>query len=109
MTAESQRFPVQHTGSETFVARSVSILAGCVIEVVAVRPSPHATTSQTESHETIRAMMGLSWQRGPLGRDGEKLEPVRGQSVLPHGPDCNLTVDEIGGIQLAEDAATAEA
>jgi uncharacterized protein (DUF427 family) len=34
--------------------------------------------------------------------DGENLEPARGQNVLPHGPDRNLSVDEIGGIQLVE-------
>lgn len=36
--------------------------------------------------------------------DGEKLEPLRGQTVLPHGPDRNLSVDEIGGVQLVEPA-----
>jgi uncharacterized protein (DUF427 family) len=41
--------------------------------------------------------------------DGEKLEPVPGQSVVPHGPDRNLAVDEVGGIQLVEDAAGTEA
>ena len=40
--------------------------------------------------------------------DGEKLGPARGQSVISHGPDRNLSVDEIG-IQLVEDAAGAEA
>jgi uncharacterized protein (DUF427 family) len=32
--------------------------------------------------------------------DGQKLEPVPGQTVIPHGPDRNLSVDEVGGIQL---------
>jgi uncharacterized protein (DUF427 family) len=41
--------------------------------------------------------------------DGEKLEPATGQNVLAHGPDRNLSVDEVGGIQLVEDAAPAEA
>ena len=41
--------------------------------------------------------------------DGEKLEPAPGQSVISHGPDRNLSVDEIGGIQLLEEAAAAEA
>jgi uncharacterized protein (DUF427 family) len=36
--------------------------------------------------------------------DGEKLEPAPGQTVLPHGPDRNLGVDEIGGIQLVASA-----
>jgi uncharacterized protein (DUF427 family) len=41
--------------------------------------------------------------------DGEKLEPAPGQTVLPHGPDRNLSVDEVGGIQLVESAAAADA
>jgi uncharacterized protein (DUF427 family) len=41
--------------------------------------------------------------------DGERLEPVPGQAVAPHGPDRNLSVDEIGGIQLDEDAVLAGA
>ncbi len=41
--------------------------------------------------------------------DGEQLEPAPGQTVLPHGPDRNLSVDEIGGIQLVDDAVPAEA
>jgi uncharacterized protein (DUF427 family) len=34
--------------------------------------------------------------------DGEKLEPAPGQTVSAHGPDRNLSVDEVGGIQLVE-------
>lgn len=34
--------------------------------------------------------------------DGEKLEALPGQTVLPHGPDRNLSVDEVGGIKLVE-------
>jgi uncharacterized protein (DUF427 family) len=41
--------------------------------------------------------------------DGEKLEPVPGQTVLPHGPDRNLSVDEIGGIELVEHGSAAGA
>ena len=41
--------------------------------------------------------------------DGAKLEPVPGQDVVAHGPDRNLSVDELGGIQLAEEPAHAEA
>jgi hypothetical protein len=39
--------------------------------------------------------------------DAEKLEPVAGHAVLPHGPDRNLSVDEIGGIELVERATAA--
>jgi uncharacterized protein (DUF427 family) len=41
--------------------------------------------------------------------DGERLEEAPGQNVIAHGPDRNLSVDEIGGIQLIEDAAAAQA
>ncbi|MGP0036617.1 MAG: DUF427 domain-containing protein [Solirubrobacteraceae bacterium] len=41
--------------------------------------------------------------------DGEPLEEAPGQNVISHGPDRNLSADEIGGIQLAEDAVTADA
>jgi hypothetical protein len=34
--------------------------------------------------------------------DDEKLQPLPGQNVLPHGPDRNLSVDKIGGVQLVE-------
>ena len=32
--------------------------------------------------------------------DGERLEPAPGPDVSAHGPDRNLSVDEVGGIQL---------
>ena len=41
--------------------------------------------------------------------DGVRLEEAPGQNVISHGPDRNLSVDEIGGIQLVEDAAAARA
>jgi len=37
--------------------------------------------------------------------DGQKLAPVPGQTVLPHGPDRNLSVDEVGGIRFVENEA----
>ncbi|MFZ0376944.1 MAG: DUF427 domain-containing protein [Solirubrobacteraceae bacterium] len=41
--------------------------------------------------------------------DEEPLEEAPGQNVISHGPDRNLSADEIGGVQLAEDAVTADA
>jgi uncharacterized protein (DUF427 family) len=41
--------------------------------------------------------------------DDERLELAPGQTVLPHGPDRNLSVDEVGGIRLLEPATPAEA
>ena len=38
--------------------------------------------------------MGLAWQQGPLAAGGRpRLEA--GQSVIPHGPDRDLTTDEL--------------
>jgi uncharacterized protein (DUF427 family) len=39
--------------------------------------------------------------------DGQKLEPVPGQTVVEHGPDRNLSVDELGGIRLLENESPA--
>jgi hypothetical protein len=39
--------------------------------------------------------------------DAERLEPAPGQNVIAHGLDRNLSVDEVGGIQLVEDAGGA--
>jgi hypothetical protein len=36
--------------------------------------------------------------------DGETLQSAPGQTVVPHGLDRNLSVDEIGGVQLVEPA-----
>ena len=41
--------------------------------------------------------------------DGERLEEAPGQTVIPHGPDRNLSVDEVGGIQLGDELAATEA
>jgi uncharacterized protein (DUF427 family) len=41
--------------------------------------------------------------------DDATLEAVPGQTVVAHGPDRNLAVDEIGGIQLEEDEVPAGA
>ena len=57
--------------------------------------------------EPIAGFLSFYPEKLTIMIDGEKLEPVPGQSVLPHGPDRNLSIDEIGGIQLVEDAATA--
>jgi len=41
--------------------------------------------------------------------DGTTLEPVPGQTVIAHGADRNLSVDEVGGIRLVESHAPAHA
>jgi uncharacterized protein (DUF427 family) len=54
----------------------------------------------------IADLVSFEADRVTITIDDEKLEPVPGQTVLPHGPDRNLSVDEIGGIQLVEDASS---
>ncbi|HUI61684.1 MAG TPA: hypothetical protein VLX90_15765 [Steroidobacteraceae bacterium] len=39
--------------------------------------------------------------------DGKRLEPVPGQTLVEHGPDRNLSVDDIGGIRLIGNASPA--
>ena len=56
-----------------------------------------------EEVEPIADLLSFYPEKLTIMIDGEKLEPVPGQNVLPHGPDRNLSVDEIGGIQLVED------
>jgi uncharacterized protein (DUF427 family) len=62
-----------------------------------------------EEVERIADFVSFYPEKLTITIDGEKLEAAPGQNVLPHGPDRNLSVDEIGGIQLVEDAGTAEA
>jgi hypothetical protein len=54
--------------------------------------------------------VSLEWDRYTGSTQiGVLLEPVSGQTVVAHGPERNLSVDEIGGIDLVDDAAVAEA
>jgi uncharacterized protein (DUF427 family) len=41
--------------------------------------------------------------------DEDPLEEAPGQNVISHGPDRNLSADEIGGVELVEDAVTTDA
>ena len=60
-----------------------------------------------EEAERIAELVSFYPEKLAITIDGEELVPAPGQTVLPHGPDRNLSVDEIGGIQLAEDVAAA--
>jgi uncharacterized protein (DUF427 family) len=59
--------------------------------------------------ERITDLVSFYPEKVTITIDGEKLEPVPGQAVIAHGPDRNLSVDEIGGIQLIEEAVTTKA
>src|SRR5262249_41143535 len=58
--------------------------------------------SPFEEMDRIADLVSFQPDKVTITIDGEKLEPAPGQNVLPHGPDRNLGVDEIGGIQLPE-------
>jgi uncharacterized protein (DUF427 family) len=61
-----------------------------------------------EEVERITDLVSFYPEKLAITIDGRGLEPASGQNVLPHGPDRNLSVNEIGGIQLVEDVAGAE-
>jgi uncharacterized protein (DUF427 family) len=62
-----------------------------------------------EEVERITDLVSFYPEKLTITIDGEKLEAAPGQNVLPHGPDRNLSVDEIGGIELVEEAVPAKA
>jgi uncharacterized protein (DUF427 family) len=65
--------------------------------------------SPFEEVAPIADLVSFNPEKLAITIDGEKLEPAPGQNVISHGPDRNLSVDEIGDIQLLEEAAAAEA
>jgi uncharacterized protein (DUF427 family) len=74
-----------------------------------VRTAAWSYRAPLEEMGLIADLVSFEPDKVTITIDGEKLEPVPGQTVLPHGPDRNLSVDEIGGLQLGEDASPAEA
>ena len=60
-----------------------------------------------ESMARIADLVSFEPDKVDVTIDGVKLEPVPGQTVIAHGPDRNLSVDEVGGIRLAESAPPA--
>jgi uncharacterized protein (DUF427 family) len=54
--------------------------------------------------ERIADLVSFEPDKVEVTLDGEKLEAEPGQTVLAHGPDRNLDVDEVGGIRFAETA-----
>jgi uncharacterized protein (DUF427 family) len=61
-----------------------------------------------EEVERIADLVSFYPEKLTITIDGEKLEAAPGQNVLPHGPDRNLSVDEIGGIELVDEAVPAK-
>jgi hypothetical protein len=57
----------------------------------------------------IADLMSFYAAKSTVTIDGQTLEEAPGQNVTAHGPDRNLSVDEADGIQLFQDAVTADA
>jgi uncharacterized protein (DUF427 family) len=57
----------------------------------------------------IADLVSFYSERVTVTIDGERLEPIPGQNVVAHGPDRNLSVNEVGGIQLVEEPISARA
>jgi uncharacterized protein (DUF427 family) len=58
--------------------------------------------------ERIAGMVSFYSEKVKVTIDGKRLEAAPGQAVLAHGADRNLSVDEVGGVQLAEGPVAAE-
>jgi uncharacterized protein (DUF427 family) len=56
----------------------------------------------------IADMISFYPEKLTITLDGERLEPAAGQTVISHGPDRNLSVDEVGGIELVDVAVPSE-
>jgi uncharacterized protein (DUF427 family) len=59
--------------------------------------------------ERIADLVSFYPEKVAITIDGQRLEAFPGQAVIAHGPDRNLTVDEVGGVRLLEDAVPARA
>ena len=59
--------------------------------------------------ERIADLVSFYPEKVTITIDGEKLAAAPGQNVIPHGPDHNLSVDEVGGGRFVEDAAAGRA
>lgn len=55
-----------------------------------------------EARARIGDLVSFEPDKVEITIDGQKLAPAPGQEVIAHGPDRNLSVDEVGGIQLVE-------
>jgi uncharacterized protein (DUF427 family) len=60
-------------------------------------------------HGRITDLVSFEPEKVAITIDGEKLEQVPGQNVVAHGADRNLSVDEVGGVELVESEISAEA
>ena len=67
-----------------------------------------SSTSPFEDVARIADLVSFYPEKVTITIDGDRLEPAPGQNVISHGLDRNLSVDEVGGIQLVEDAAAPE-
>jgi hypothetical protein len=103
--------PAARAHTQTSAKRSVSTSYKGLANYYDIGDTRNAAWScRARFEEVVRIADFVSFypEKVTITIDGEKLEPAPWQNVISHGPDRNLSVDEIGGIQLEEDAAAAE-
>lgn len=76
-------------------------------DVGAARKAAWSYGAPFETMARIADLVSFETDTVEVTIDGRKLEPVPGQTVIAHGPDRNLSVDEVGGIRLPENAPAA--
>jgi uncharacterized protein (DUF427 family) len=76
-------------------------------DVGAARSAAWSYRAPFEEVSRIADLLSFYPEKLTVTVDGEKLEPVPGQDVVAHGPDRNLSVDEIGRVRLVERANAA--
>ena len=72
-----------------------------------VRTAAWSYRSPFEEVRRIADFVSFYAEKLEITIDDEKLATASGQTVLPHGPDRNLSIDEVGGIELVEDGVAA--
>jgi uncharacterized protein (DUF427 family) len=115
----AQRCAWQHIEPPDIVADALELVAGqtfCPYKGLAsyydigdIKNAAWSYRAPFEEVERIADLVSFYPEKVTITIDDEKLEAIPGQNVLAHGPDRNLSVDEIGGIQLVVDQVAAEA
>jgi hypothetical protein len=108
LASRNASFPRQTTAAWS-VARAAADLLLLLLRRRRRAKSRLVVPAPFEEVTRIADLVSFYPEKVTITIDGEKLEPVPGQTVVGHGPDRNLSVDEIGGIQLVDDPVSTEA
>jgi uncharacterized protein (DUF427 family) len=77
-------------------------------DVAGVANAAWSYRAPIEGMDRIAELVSFEPDRLQITIDGERLEPAPGQTVIAHGPDRNLGIDEVGGIRIAEHGTVPE-